>query len=177
MRSLRNSAPRSGTDLFDANWAILTAAVLAAHRNDRDRYLAQIVRFETDLPIDLLAETQTALALLWLLNRRIGTRPTSHAVSELAWTIQSRVTAMAGTDHGSVGALVDAMLFVYEQRSGAEIGGARFLFTGIAAIGALLQDPDTELADARRSAERWVAKHEFPSHDGSGRAGLEERRV
>jgi hypothetical protein len=162
MRSLRRSnEPGAVVDLFDANWVVLTDAVMAAHRGDRRRFLAQLSRFETEVPVDRHAQIQTWIVLGAFVGRHIGKCPPTQAVSELIRTIRPRVRVLVGDDFGSIGALTDTVLFALDQRSGADVAAGEFVVTGLAASGVLSKDPATELIAMRRPAQNWVAKH-FP---------------
>jgi hypothetical protein len=135
------------------SWDVLYQSVAAAHRGDDEAHVAPLLRYEREVPHD----GRAGLYLWYLLRYRVaellGRRPGQEDLHALAGCIYP---AFAKLIRGDRSQLEDTLLTVFglaaEDR---KVSGGRGVVMGSAALGVLLDDPESELAAMRPHLAQW----------------------
>jgi len=136
-----------------ANWSLLREIVIAAQKGDAEGHATALLRLERDLPVDIKAG-----AYLWYLLRYrvavlVGRRPGPEDLHDLA---QRFAPSFARLIRDSQSELEETLLTVFNFATrGEPIKGGRAIVVGSAALGVLLDDAETELAEMRPHLADW----------------------
>ena len=143
----------AGDGLDGLSWEVLCQSLAAAHRGDAQAHVAPLLGYEREVPHDVRA----GLYLWYLLRYRVievlGRKPTPEDLHSLA---ERSYPTFAKLIRGDESQLEDTLLTVFgfapEER---KVSGGRAVVLGSAALGILLEDPETELAAMRPHLARW----------------------
>ena len=153
-------------DLDAVGWSLLRESVIAAHQGDAEGHAAALLRLERDLPVDVKAG-----AYLWyLLRYRVavlaGRKPRPEDLHDLA---QRFAPSFARLIRGGQSELEDTLLTVFNFAAhGEPIKGGRAIVVGSAALGVLLDDAETELAEMRPHLADWWRRNANEFRDLTG---------
>jgi hypothetical protein len=147
-----DGAPAAG-GLDSLNWALLAGSVMSAHRGDAGAHVAALRRLERDVP----AGARVGAYLWYLLRYRVvamlGRRPGPEDVRELARRFWPEFAKLIRGDHSQLeDTLLTVFRFAAEDR---KVKGGRAIVMVSAALGVLLDDPETELAAMRPHLAQW----------------------
>ena len=135
--SARGAREERYLNLFEANWAVLNDAIRAAKEADRQDFLAQCLRLESEVPADWRAGAFVALVLRATLHDAVGTEPSRDGIQAVAETVAEAVAALTSA---SVVTTCNAMLTAAGLANATErITGGAMVVYGAAATGVLLR--------------------------------------
>jgi hypothetical protein len=138
----------------------LSELALAARERDAEGYLAACRQMSQLLSS---AEARTGgLYLAHLLRGAVllalGHRPTAIEIRDLGDSVQPMVAASLRID---ADAIARTLLTAHDLASDEDlVKGGDFIVFGAATLGALLSEPEADLAALRVSLSKWAAKHQ-----------------
>jgi len=131
---------------------MLGQAVVAAHRGDGAAAHAATVRLANHVPYD----GQVSTWIWWLLRHRVaqilGRRPGYGDISQISGYRESQFGLVVRDEELLKNILLTVWKLAAPQQ---EVTGGQFVVAGVAALGALLQDPATDLEAARADLAAW----------------------
>jgi hypothetical protein len=165
-RASTGDAGPADDGLDGLSWDVLCQSVAAAHRGDAQAHAAPLLRYEREVPRD----TRAGVYLWYLLRYRVaellGRRPSPEDLHALA---ERSYPAFARLIRGDRSQLEDTLFTVFGLAcEGRKVGGGMGVVMGSAALGVLLDDPETELAAMRPHLAQWrrASADEFRDLEG-----------
>lgn len=159
--------PAQPDALFDANWSILSRAFGYASSARRREFAQELLRLESDVPIDWRAGVLVALALRSCVIARLGAAPDPAQVSDLAKALLPRFSAL--TD-GDLALLVDLLNTSLDRApTSNRVAGGPLIFYGSAVVALLRGDTNRDLQALTDRVADYYARH----HDELERNGTE----
>lgn len=153
---MTSSRDRASTALVDATWSSIHESVLAAASKDLGRFRSAVLTFQDN------AEAKDAAVryvyyLLW--RRLIGIaqrKPTPEDLERIAQDIYPKVTTVSTIEQSSLAGMLRDVF----RKDGTPEGpmGYGFVIFGIAALAAMLEDPESDLADLRPYVDDWYQR-------------------
>jgi hypothetical protein len=145
---------KSGDALDKVAWEVLSGVVAAASTGDANAHAEVFRRWPADVP----GEGRRASVYLWFLLRYrvaevLGRRPAPEDLHELAVRVYPRFARLTRQDEGRLEATFRTVFDSAESPD--HLRGSMFLILGTAALGALLDDAEPELAVMRPHLAEW----------------------
>ena len=139
------------------SWDVLCQSVVAAHRGDAEAHVAPLLRYEREVPRDGRAGLYLWYLLRYRVAELVGRRPGPEDLHALAERFYPPFAKLIRADRSQ---LEDTLLTVFgltaEDR---KVSGGTGVVMGSAALGVLLDDPETELAAMRPHLAGWRRAH------------------
>lgn len=145
------AAPGDGLD--PVSWAAVCESTAAAHRGDAHAHVTPLLRLEREMPND----PRAGLYLWYLLRYRVaellGRKPNAEDLHALA---ERFYPAFAKLIHGDRDQLENTVLTVFALvNAERKVSGGDAVVMGSAALGVLLDDPESELTAMRPHLAAW----------------------
>jgi hypothetical protein len=151
--STARSHVTTGDGLDATNWELLQQSVTAAHQGNAEAHIAALRRLEREVPVDATVGVYLWYLLRYQVAELLGRRPAEKDLHDLAEHFYSEFAKLIRGDRSQ---LENMLLTVFEfAPENKQVKGGRAVVLGSAALGVLLDDPETELAAMRPHLEEW----------------------
>ena len=149
---------RGGPDaLFDANWRILSRAIGYASSARRDDFANELLRLESEVPVDWRAGALVAVALRICVHRRLGPEPDPSKVSALA---KSLAPSFRSLTSGDLPVLVDLLNTSLDRAPVSNrVAGGPLIFYGTAVVALLLGNTKRDLQAVTDGVADYYVRH------------------